>query len=294
LCCGSRERTHFWAYQRIAGELLKLGLRVSPRTVRRILLTAGSGRAAASGPELAAIPAPAGGQNMLACNFFTAEQKWRESCDIFLAIGERSFLSTRAADLAERAPYALGKYDEAERYAELGRETGSSDDIETQARWRGARAKVLARRGESGAAEGLAREAVELAENTDFLELRGDVLTDAAEVFRLAGRLDEAARFAQQALETYRTKASSTRPARSRHSLSDCMPACRSCDQKLDGIVTGPASDRAFRADWDGTVMEQRGRNRWQRFGLPEARKSLARTANRCQRLPPVAVLIAW
>jgi class 3 adenylate cyclase/tetratricopeptide (TPR) repeat protein len=135
-----------------------------------------------------------------------AEQKWRESCDIFLAIGERTFLSTRAAELAEKALYALGKYDEAERYAELGREAGSSDDIETQARWRGARAKVLARRGEFGAAEALAREAIELAENTDFPELRGDVLIDAAEVLRLAGGLDEAASFAQRALEAYRRK----------------------------------------------------------------------------------------
>jgi putative transposase len=32
-----------WGYPRIAGELLKLGLRVSPSTVRRILLAAGLG-----------------------------------------------------------------------------------------------------------------------------------------------------------------------------------------------------------------------------------------------------------
>jgi putative transposase len=33
-----------WGYPRIAGELLKLGLRTSPSTVRRVLLTAGVGR----------------------------------------------------------------------------------------------------------------------------------------------------------------------------------------------------------------------------------------------------------
>src|SRR5437763_6522962 len=41
-----------WGYPRIAGELLKLGLRVSPSTVTRILLTAGSGPAPRrSGPS---------------------------------------------------------------------------------------------------------------------------------------------------------------------------------------------------------------------------------------------------
>ena len=62
-----------WGYPRIAGELLKLGLRVSPSTVRRLLLGAG----------LRPAPRRAGpgwrdflGQqaaSMLACDFFTVE-----------------------------------------------------------------------------------------------------------------------------------------------------------------------------------------------------------------------------
>ncbi|MGH3034776.1 MAG: hypothetical protein ACRDON_09520, partial [Gaiellaceae bacterium] len=41
-------------------------------------------------------------------------------------------------------------------------------------------------------AEALAREAVELAEQTDYVLFHADVLLDLAEVLRLAGRPDEA------------------------------------------------------------------------------------------------------
>jgi ATP/maltotriose-dependent transcriptional regulator MalT len=143
---------------------------------------------------------------MVAGDSATAEQKWRESCEIFMEMGDRSFLSTRAAEFAEKALYVQGKYDEAERFANLGRETGASDDIETQARWRGAQAKVLARRGDFEAAERLAREAADLVEPTDFLELRADVLMDVAEVFRLASRGEDAASAARRARETYEAK----------------------------------------------------------------------------------------
>jgi putative transposase len=62
-----------WGYPRIAGELLKLGLRVSPSTVRRILLTAGSGPAPRrSGPSWRQfLRQQAAG--LLACDFFTVE-----------------------------------------------------------------------------------------------------------------------------------------------------------------------------------------------------------------------------
>src|SRR2546421_8747591 len=62
-----------WGYPRIAGELLKLGLRVSPSTVRRILLAGGLGPAPRrSGPSWAQfLRQPAA--SMLACGFFTVE-----------------------------------------------------------------------------------------------------------------------------------------------------------------------------------------------------------------------------
>ncbi len=62
-----------WGYPRIAGELLKLGLRVSPSTVRRILLTAGSGPAPRrSGPSWQQFLRQQAA-SMLAVDFFTVE-----------------------------------------------------------------------------------------------------------------------------------------------------------------------------------------------------------------------------
>jgi transposase InsO family protein len=62
-----------WGYPRIAGELLKLGLRVSPSTIRRILLTARSGPAPRrSGPSWQQFLRQQAA-SMLACDFFTVE-----------------------------------------------------------------------------------------------------------------------------------------------------------------------------------------------------------------------------
>ena len=62
-----------WGYPRIAGELLKLGLRVSPSTVRRILLANRLGPAPRrSGPSWHTFLRQQAA-SMLACDFFTVE-----------------------------------------------------------------------------------------------------------------------------------------------------------------------------------------------------------------------------
>jgi putative transposase len=62
-----------WGYQRIAGELLKLGFRISPSTVRRLLASAGLEPA----PRRHALSWPAflrrQAATLLACDFFTVE-----------------------------------------------------------------------------------------------------------------------------------------------------------------------------------------------------------------------------
>jgi hypothetical protein len=62
-----------WGYPRIAGELLKLGIRVSPSTVRRLLLTAGLRPAPRStGPSWREFLRQQAAST-LACDFFTVE-----------------------------------------------------------------------------------------------------------------------------------------------------------------------------------------------------------------------------
>ena len=73
---------------------------------------------------------------------------------------------------------------------------------------------MVARRGDLEAGERLAREAVEIAEQTDYLSLRGTVTADLAEVLRLAGRTEEASAAAQLAIGLFRAKGNTAGEAR--------------------------------------------------------------------------------
>jgi tetratricopeptide (TPR) repeat protein len=128
-----------------------------------------------------------------------------EGCRLFDELGERSYLSTAAGNLAQ-ALYQLDRLDEADDWAGSAAKLGASDDAITQMLWRQVRAKVLARRGEHGEAERLAREAVSTAEETDMPDAQGDVYADLAEVLFLADRSQEAAEALEQAVERYERK----------------------------------------------------------------------------------------
>jgi hypothetical protein len=68
------------------------------------------------------------------------------------------------------------------------------------------RARVFARRGEFDRAQQLAREAVAIADRTDFLVWRGEALLDLAEVHRLAGDSASFVRAANDALRLFEAK----------------------------------------------------------------------------------------
>ena len=110
-----------------------------------------------------------------------------EACRLFEEAGERSWLSTVVGKLA-LALYELDRLDEADAAAGRSAELGASDDALTQMLWRQARAKVLARRGDTAEAERLAREAVAIGAGTEMPDDEAEAQSDLAEVLTLAGK----------------------------------------------------------------------------------------------------------
>jgi class 3 adenylate cyclase/tetratricopeptide (TPR) repeat protein len=142
---------------------------------------------------------------LLAGDYEAAERELREGATALERMGERGYLSSVSAFLAETV-YRRGRLDEAEELARRSLERASDDDLWSQALSRGTLAKVLARGGVFDEAERYARTAVELVENTDALDLHGTALSDLAEVLHQAGREEEAATHAESALRIFESK----------------------------------------------------------------------------------------
>ena len=134
-----------------------------------------------------------------------AERDMRAADRVFREIGEGWFLSTVAVDLP-RAVYEQGRYDDAYALLEGIDEGPAPPDREWQIKRTGVPARLLARRGHFEEAEKLAREGVTLAADSEFVVLHADVLLDLAEVLRLAGRSEEAAVTAAEAVSLYERK----------------------------------------------------------------------------------------
>ncbi len=121
-----------------------------------------------------------------------AERELKWGVQTLQRIGELAWLPTIAGILAE-AEYVGGRYEDAEASIRLGEATAGSDDAYSQSLLRGVRAKILARAGGVEDAVRLAREAVAIAEPTDFLFMQAFVHEVLGEVLTIAGRPAEAA-----------------------------------------------------------------------------------------------------
>jgi Flp pilus assembly protein TadD len=95
------------------------------------------------------------------------------------------------------------------------------DDLISQWQWGAAQAKVLADRDQLSEAEMLARAAVSVIDQTDFIMWRGDARMSLAYVLRKAGRLGEAATVLREALELYERKGDVADASKARAELED-------------------------------------------------------------------------
>ncbi len=142
---------------------------------------------------------------MQAGQFTRAEESARHACRLLEEMNERTFWSTKAAEVAQSL-YGLGRYEEAETWARQAADVGASDDAITQMMSRQVLAKVAARRGEFEKARAVAAEALAIADGMDAPLAQGDVCLDVAEVLWLAGDHAGAVRQAERAASFYRTK----------------------------------------------------------------------------------------
>jgi class 3 adenylate cyclase len=156
--------------------------------------------------------------NLLAGRPEEAVEPLRKACEALLEIGETAILASTAALLATAA-YALDDLDEADRWCTASEDATAEDDLAAQIQWRGVRAKVTARRGGPERAIELAREAVGIAERTDFVTIHADACVDLAETLELAGRSDEAAEASHRALDLYERKGNLVSAERARSRL---------------------------------------------------------------------------
>jgi class 3 adenylate cyclase/tetratricopeptide (TPR) repeat protein len=134
-----------------------------------------------------------------------AEKELRPACEFFQARGEQGLLSTLAAFLAQ-ALYTQGRFDEARRWIDVSRETATSDDYDAQAWWRSAQAKLLARGEEFDEAESVARAAIEFIDRSDELDNQAHMRLSLVEVYRLAGRPDDAIPVLDEAIARFEQK----------------------------------------------------------------------------------------
>jgi class 3 adenylate cyclase len=151
---------------------------------------------------------------------FAAAEHWgREACRRMEEMGHSAYFSTFSGALAV-CLCTLGRYDEADEWAEKSRALGPADDLTTQALWRQARVSVLAHRGEAEAAERLVREAVALVARTDEIDSQGVLAMALSDVLDRSGRRADARKEVERAVALFEHKGNLVAAARARERLA--------------------------------------------------------------------------
>lgn len=142
----------------------------------------------------------AGWVELLAGDPEAAERELRWGYDKLRDIGELSWLSTTEALLAD-AVYLTGRPEEAEELSLAAEQSAGAEDRYSHAIVRCVKGKILVGRGDVDAGARLAGEAVALADETDFSDLRWHTRIGYAGALRSAGRVEEASAVLAEAAE---------------------------------------------------------------------------------------------
>ena len=155
--------------------------------------------------SLAGVLRSTGEIELLAGDLPAAERALRAACEALERRGDWGHFASLAPLLAD-ALIGQGRGDEAAPSIELAARWTLTDDTDAQIGLLRVRAKLLAQQGDLKEAERLAREATELAAQTDSLNHHANALTDLADVFELAGGREQAAAAVLKALALYERK----------------------------------------------------------------------------------------
>lgn len=134
-----------------------------------------------------------------------AEREVRSGYEQLSKIGEMAWLPT-VVDILAEAVYRQGRYDEAEALTRVSAEVAGTKDLYSQVFRRIVQAKVMAKRRRGEEADLLAREAVALAEQTDFLQLRARAFVTLGDVLVMAGAGGEAESATREAIRLFEEK----------------------------------------------------------------------------------------
>jgi tetratricopeptide (TPR) repeat protein len=161
----------------------------------------------------------AGEIELLAGNFPAAERALRTVCEALERRGDWGHFASTAPLLAD-ALHAQGRGDEAAPLIERAVRWTLADDTDAQVGLLRVRANLLAHQGDLAEAERLAREATELAAQTDYLNHHAKALADLADVLELVGRREEAGAAVEKALALYERKGNLVMAERTRERLT--------------------------------------------------------------------------
>jgi ATP/maltotriose-dependent transcriptional regulator MalT len=135
-------------------------------------------------------------------------------------IAETGYLAT-IVGMRAQAALELGRLDEALELADETERLAAPDDFEPHSRRRMVRARVLARRGDFGAADELMREAAEIVDPTDYMIHRVEIALAQADVDRQAGRTDGERRALERAIDLAEAKGNLAAAERARDRLME-------------------------------------------------------------------------